>query len=93
MLFDDDAPVRPNGNTIRRLRHERGWGPRSLIDAISAARVSATGLGGTITPNLLDRIEDQNEKIPYDTLCWIASGLGCDPIELVLHDEEETDDA
>lgn len=93
MLFDDKSPVRPDGNGIRRRRHDRGWAPRRLIDAIETARMNQAGLTGTITPNLLGSIEDHNERIPYETLCWIASGLDCDPIELVLEEEAGNEDA
>lgn len=95
MAFDEDSPVRPDGNAIRRRRHERGWPPRRLIDAIGAAHQTATGIFETIAPNLLMSIEDRNEQIPYEMLCWIASGLDCDPIELVLDEpaDEEEDDA
>lgn len=93
MLFDDDSPVRPDGNGIRRRRHDRGWAPRRLIDAIATARMNQAGLTGTITPNLLWGIEDHNEPIPYETLCWIASGLDCDPVELLLDEEPENHSA
>ncbi len=73
----------PAGLVVRRLRHERGWPPRELISRIGEANFRATGLRDTITPNLLASIEERNERIPYETLCLVASGLGCDPIDLV----------
>ncbi len=84
LASDDDArPVRPNGLAVRRLRHERGWSPRALIVAIRAASESATGVPRTITPILLAGIEDRDETIPYDTLCLVADGFDCDPIDLL----------
>jgi len=92
-MYDDDHSVRPDGNTVRRLRHERGWSPRALIDAIARARLAATGLRGTITPNLLSGIEEHDEAIPYATLCLVSDAFDCDPIDLVrasqADDEEE----
>ena len=75
--------VTPAGLVVRRLRHERGWPPRALIEAIGEAHFRATGLRETITPNLLSGIEEQNERVPYDTLCMVAGGLGCDPIDIL----------
>lgn len=91
MAFDDDFPVLPNGNSIRRLRHERGWPPGRLLEAIGNAHKTATGRFVTFSPNLLAGIEDRNERIPYDTVCWIASALDCEPIELVLDEPAEED--
>ena len=73
----------PAGLVVRRLRHARGWPPRELIDAIAKASYRASGLRETITPNLLAGIEERNEPVPYDTLCLLAAGLGCDPIDLL----------
>ncbi len=75
--------VTPAGLVVRRLRHERGWPPRELIDAIGDASLRASGLRETITPNLLAGIEERNEPVPYDTLCLLAAGLDCDPIDLL----------
>lgn len=84
--LNDDArrPVAPDGLAIRRRRHERGWGPRDLIRAIGDASTRATGLRETISPNLLAGIEEHGEKIPYSTLCLVAGGLDCDPIDILL---------
>jgi hypothetical protein len=75
--------VVPVGLVVRRLRHERGWPPRALIDAIGEASFRSTGLRETISPNLLAGIEERNERIPYGTLCLLAAGLDCDPIDLL----------
>ena len=75
--------VTPAGLVVRRLRHDRGWPPRTLIAAIREAHFRSTGLNETITPNLLAAIEERNERVPYDTLCLVAGGLGCDPIDIV----------
>jgi hypothetical protein len=75
--------VTPAGLVVRRMRHERGWPPRELIEAISEASLRASGLPETITPNLLAGIEERNEPVPYDTLCLLAAGLGCDPVDIL----------
>lgn len=75
--------VLPDGRAVRRLRHERGWSPRQLVTAIGDASLRSTGLRDTITPNLLAGIEDRGERIAYDTLCLIAAGFGCDPVDLL----------
>ena len=84
-MSDDDRirPVIPAGLVVRRLRHERGWPPRELIFAIGEANYRASGQRETITPNVLSGIEERNEPIPYDTLCLVAAGLGCDPIDIL----------
>ena len=93
MPFEDDSPVLPDGNAIRRLRHERGWPPRRLIEAVKAAQEAATGRLTKIAPDLLAGIEERNERVPYDTVCLIASAFDCEPVELVLDEPEEEEDA
>lgn len=84
LASDDDArQVRPNGVAVRGLRHERGWSPRALIRAIENASETATGIPRTISPTLLAGIEDKDELIPYGTLCLVADGFDCDPIDLL----------
>ena len=75
--------VTPIGLAVRRRRHEHGWAPRDLIEAIGEASQLATGRRETITPNLLAAIEERNEAVPYDTLCLVAAGLGCDPVDIL----------
>jgi len=75
--------VTPAGLVVRRMRHELGWPPRELIAAIGEASLRASGLRETITPNLLAGIEERNEPVSYETLCLLAGGLGCDPIDLL----------
>lgn len=84
-MEDDDrmARVTPAGLVVRRLRHERGWPPRDLIAAIEEASFRSSGQRETITPNLLSGIEERNEPVPYETLCLVAAGLGCDPIDIL----------
>jgi hypothetical protein len=79
----DARTVTPAGTVVRRLRHERGWPPRELIHAIGEASLRADGVRETITPTLLAGIEERNERIPYETLCLLAAGLDCDPIDLL----------
>ena len=92
MNFDDSKAVRPDGLSIRRMRHDHGWSSRDMVDAIAAASVRATGLRETITPNLLKSIEERGERIPYATLCLIADGLGCDPTEILPSGVSESED-
>jgi DNA-binding Xre family transcriptional regulator len=83
---DYEGIVRPDGLSIRRLRHDRAWAWRDLVEAIGDACERATGLRKTITPNLLKGIEEHNEPIPYETLCLIADGLECDPVDILPTD-------
>lgn len=82
--YDDGRPIRPDGLAIRRLRRDRGWSRRDLLEAMGEASLRETGVSETISPNLLEAVEERNEAIPYSTLCRIASGLESEPIELVL---------
>ena len=84
---DDNRRVRPDGLGIRGRRHDPGWSPRDLVNAIGRARTRETGVWETITPNLLRGIEEQSEDIPYDTLCMVAAGLDCNPAELLAWDD------
>ena len=83
--------VWPDGLVVRRLRHERGWSPRRLIDAIGAASERSSGIRESITPNLLTAIEEHDEMIPYATLCIIADGLDCDPVDIRRHAPRQTE--
>ena len=82
--YDDRRPIHPDGPSIRRMRRDRGWSRRDLLEAIGEATLRETGVRETLSPNLLEGIEEGNEAIPYSTLCRIASGLECEPVELVL---------
>ena len=82
-MYDDDTEVRPDGLTVRRMRHERAWSPRKLIDAIGERRRESTGVATSISPNLLAGIEERDETVPYSTLCLVAGAFDCDPIDLV----------
>ena len=68
---------------VRRMRHELGWPPRLLIAAIGEASIRASGMRETITPDELAGIEERNEPVAYDTLCLLAAGLDCDPIDIL----------
>jgi hypothetical protein len=83
---EESRRVRPDGLAVRRLRHERGWSPRALIEAIDRAHRAETGLSRTITPNLLQGIEEHNEVISYATLCLVAAGFDCDPVDILASD-------
>ncbi len=81
--YDDRRPIQPDGLAIRRLRRDRGWSRRDLLEAIAEAALRETGMRETISPNLLEGVEEGNEAIPYSTLCRIASGLDCEPVDLL----------
>lgn len=83
---EQERMIRPDGLTIRGLRHTRGWSLRDLSAAISEAHESATGLPVRLAPRLLSSVEERNALISYATLCWIGSGLDCNPIEILLED-------
>jgi len=87
-VFDDDAMVVPDGGRVRLLRHRRGWSRRDLVSAIASARVRESGLRETISLNQLEGIEEADEPVPYAMLRLVASGLGCEPVELVREPEE-----
>jgi transcriptional regulator with XRE-family HTH domain len=90
-MADEDARlVRPDGLAIRGLRHARGWSPRDLAAAISAANEAATGLPVRVAPRLLTAIEERNALVAYGTLCTIAAGLDCNAVEIVLEDPPAT---
>ncbi|MBW1884189.1 MAG: helix-turn-helix domain-containing protein [Deltaproteobacteria bacterium] len=92
MTFDETEPVRPDGLSVRRRRHDRGWSTRDLVDAIANACERATGIRQTITPNQLKAVEEQCERIPYATLRLLADGLGCDPADLLPTEPASTDE-
>jgi len=85
-MHEDLRPVRPDGLAIRGLRHERGWSPRDLAAAITAAECRATGRPATIAPRVLLAVEARNASVSYSILCLIAAGLDCNPIEILLED-------
>lgn len=91
-LDDPFETVRPDGGEVRRRRHENGWPPAELITAIGKARRAATGLVETISPILLQGIEERDETIPYETLCLVADGLGCDPVDILRPPGEEEEE-
>jgi transcriptional regulator with XRE-family HTH domain len=82
--YQDERPIRPDGLAIRRLRRDRGWSRRDLLEAMGEASLRETGVCEIISPNLLQAVEERNEAIPYSTLCRIASGLDCEPVELLV---------
>lgn len=86
MPADDERLVRPDGLAIRGLRHERGWSPRELSQRIAEANEVATGLPAQIAPRVLTAVEERNAPVSYSTLCCIAAGLDCNPVEILLED-------
>jgi transcriptional regulator with XRE-family HTH domain len=89
--FDDDATVRPDGLGIRRRRRRLGWSRAELVTAIGARSREATGVPETLTRNLLQGIEEANERVAYRTLCLVALGLDCNPVELVIDEAEASE--
>ncbi len=87
--IDDDMKrlVRPDGLAVRRRRHDHGWSPRDLVDAIAEASIAASGLRRTLTPNQISGIEERAERISYETLLLLADGLDCDPVDLLSDGE------
>lgn len=81
--FDGGQLVSADGPAIRRRRRARGWSRRELSAAIAEAARRATGLSESVSPNLLAGVEERGESIPYTTLCLIAGGLDCNPVELL----------
>ncbi|MBS1105296.1 MAG: hypothetical protein H6Q91_798 [Deltaproteobacteria bacterium] len=86
---EDTRLVRPDGLSIRGLRHERGWSARDLAAAISTAECRATGRPVAIATRVLLGVEERNAPISYATLCLIAAGFDCNPIEILLEDPPE----
>lgn len=82
-MDDDQRIVEPDGLSIRRMRHDRSWSSRELVNAIGRASQIATGLRDSITPELLRSIEERNEPIALATLRLVARGLDCDPIDIL----------
>ncbi len=86
-FIDDDATlVTPDGLSVRRRRHDLSLSPRDLVEAIATAQERATGLRDTITPHQLSGIEERAERIPWSTLRLVASGLDCDPVDILADD-------
>jgi transcriptional regulator with XRE-family HTH domain len=82
-VFDDDALVTPDGGRVRLLRHRRGWSRRALVNAIARASERESGRPATLSLNQLEWIEEANEPVPFATVRLLASGLDCEPVELV----------
>ena len=40
----------------------------------------------SVSRNVLQGVEEANERIPYATLCLISLGLDCNPVD-ILRDE------
>ena len=75
--------MRPDGLTIRRLRRGLGLSRAGLSAHIERRSFEATGRAETVSRNLLQHVEERGERIPYATLCLIALGLDCNPVELL----------
>ena len=83
MVLEDDTPVVPDGLTIRRRRRRLGASRRDFVAMLAARSRELTGLPATLSRNVLQGIEETNERVPYATLCLIALGLDCNPVELL----------
>jgi transcriptional regulator with XRE-family HTH domain len=86
--YDDDSVVVPDGGRVRLLRHRRGWSRRALVNAVALASERESGLPTTLSLNQLGWIEEANEPVVFATMRLLASGLDCEPVELVRLDEE-----
>jgi transcriptional regulator with XRE-family HTH domain len=75
--------VRPDGLTIRRLRRGLGLSRAALSARIERRSFESTGRAESVSRNVLQHVEEGGERIPYATLCLIALGLDCNPIELL----------
>ncbi len=82
--FDNEHLVTPDGLSVRRFRRELGWSRKDLSRSISIASLRANGIEASLTPNQISGIEENSEPIKYSDLCLVASGLNCNPIELLL---------
>jgi transcriptional regulator with XRE-family HTH domain len=82
-VFDDDSVVVPDGGRVRLLRHRRGWSRRALVHAVARASERESGLPTTVSLSQLGWIEEANEPVPFATVRLLASGLDCEPVELV----------
>ncbi len=80
---ESQALVRPDGLSIRRRRHEKGWSARDLIVAIEIASFNSSGLRRTLTPNQIKGIEEQGERVSYNEILLLADGFDCDPVDLI----------
>jgi transcriptional regulator with XRE-family HTH domain len=83
VTFDDAAPVRPDGRTIRRRRRLLGLSRADLAARIERRSREATGRAESVSRNVLAHVEERSERVPYATLCLIALGLDCNPVELL----------
>jgi transcriptional regulator with XRE-family HTH domain len=92
VTLDDDAPVVPDGLGVRRRRRARGWSRHALSDAVRRASLTATGVPETLSPDLIRGIEERSEPVPYATLCLLAGGLDCNPVELLGPEAEPEGD-
>ena len=81
--FEDQTPIVPDGLTIRRRRRRMGFSRRDFVQLLERRTKESTGVPETISRNVLQGIEETNERVPYATLCLIALGLDCNPIELL----------
>lgn len=96
IIDDDDTLVTPDGLSVRRRRHDLSLSQRDLVQAIADAQERATGLRDTVTPSQLQGIEERAERIPWAMLRIVASGLDCDPVDILAadpSDEEAPDEA
>ncbi len=87
--FEDGTPIIPDGVSIRRIRRDHGWSRKVMVRRIAEATERESGIRQSISQNLLEGIEEGNERIPYSVLCMVATGLDLNPIEILLEPEDE----
>jgi len=76
------------------LRGTVGWMFALLLGTSTAlAQERATGLRDTISPTQLTGIEERGERIPWAMLRLVASGLDCDPVDILALEDESADES
>lgn len=63
-----------------------GVSRRDFVSLVEARAAEATGVPAGLSRSLLQGVEERCERVPYGTLCLIALGLDCNPVELLAPD-------
>ena len=65
------------------MRRGLGLSRAGLSERIERRSVESTGRVETVTRNVLQHVEEAGVRVPYATVCLIALGLDCNPMELL----------
>lgn len=65
------------------MRRGLGLSRAGLSQRIERRSFEATGRVESVSRNVLQHVEEAGERVPYATLCLIALGLDCNPMELL----------